>query len=359
MDYRISRRELKKFRRFLEYSGDGKKLLLYHNDPDGICSAVMFLRFFPGFQALPRRGPMISSGFLDELIRKNPGIVIFMDIPVDQESAKIRKLQKETGCKVMIIDHHIYEKNLDSGNILHLNPRFRKKKAYIPASAMIYTILMELGHDVRKLCWMAAMGVIGDYGFVGCEGLIEECGSEYPYLLRGHPLDSKLGIGADMISYAVIMKGLEGAAESLKILMGSLGYEDFAGNRKLRKWKSEMERELDFSIKEAEKESFPELGLDIYRIKTRFNIASLVATRFSEKSPGSVIMVRKKLRDGWKVCMRNQSGRINLGRIAKRCVRGIGSGGGHEKAAGALTTDWDRFRERFVSALRKSVKTGD
>lgn len=112
-----------------------------------------------------------------------------------------------------------------------------------------------------------------------------------------------------------------------------------------------MEREFDFIVMEARKEEYPEKGVIIYLIKTRFNITSLVATHFSESYPDMIIIVRKQTGDMWKLCLRNQSGRVNLGKIAKKAVNGIGSGGGHEKAAGVLTTDWEKFKKKFISSL--------
>jgi len=349
MIYKINDKEMEKFSDFL--SVRGKKILLYHNDPDGVCSAALILKFFPDFETIPRKGPALNDDFINELIGKKPSLVMFTDIPVDQEEKMVKKLKKETGCMIMIIDHHIYEKNLDSKEILHMNPRFKDKKAYIPTTCMLYRILEKMDKDVKSHSWIAAMGVIGDYAFEDCKELLDECEKEYPYLLKKHPLDSKLSKGADMISYAVIMRGFKGAGEALKVLMKSLDYEEFSKNKKLLKWKVEMEREFDFILMEARKEEYPEKGVMIYLIKTRFNITSLVATHFSESFPDMIIIVRKQTGDMWKLCLRNQSGRVNLGKVAKKAVKGIGSGGGHEKAAGVLTTDWEKFKKRFISYL--------
>ena len=87
MIFKITGTELKKFKEFL--GTEGKKLLLYHNDPDGIASAMLLLKFFPDFETIPRKGPMISNDFINELVKKKPELVIFMDLPVDQESGKI------------------------------------------------------------------------------------------------------------------------------------------------------------------------------------------------------------------------------------------------------------------------------
>jgi single-stranded DNA-specific DHH superfamily exonuclease len=352
MGYKTSKIELERFKDFL--STEGSKILLYHNDPDGICSARLLLKFFPGFEKIPRTGPMISDEFLDVLIKKKPKLVFFMDLPVDQEKKRINKMQKETGCRIIILDHHIYENNLDSRDILHINPRFKQKGSYIPSACMIYRILERTGFDVKELCWVAVMGVIGDYVVKDCMDLLEECKNEYPYLLKETPLESKLAEGAGMISYAVIMKGSKGAGEALKVLMKSIDYKEFADDKKLIKWKEEMEREFDFVLKDAEKEEHKKMGLIIYTIKTRFSITSMIATHFSEKHEDKIIIVKRESKNGWKLCLRDQSGRTNLGEIVKKCVKGIGSGGGHERAAGVMTTDWEKFKERFTSSIKAS-----
>lgn len=351
MGFTISKKDLKTFKGFMNL--DGKKVLLYHNDPDGISSATLLLKFFPDMESIPKPGPRMDDEFLEEMIKKKPKLVIFADMSGDQEWEKIKVLQK-AGCKTMIIDHHIYEKNLNSKDILHINPRFKEKGAYIPTAYMIYKILEDSGFDVKEHCWIAAMGVIGDYGFQDCKDFLDMCRKEYPYLLREHPLESKLGKGADLITYAVIMKGLRGAGESLKILMDSMDYGEFANNEKLQRWGEEMEREFEFIIKDAEREECPDKDIIIFKIKSRFNISSAVATHFGEKYPGKIVVVRKDKNGGVKLCFRNQNGRVNLGDVVKKCTSGIGSGGGHEKAAGAFVTDWEKFKKRFIASVSKS-----
>jgi single-stranded DNA-specific DHH superfamily exonuclease len=349
MGFTINNRDLERFSGFL--GKDGGKILLYHNDSDGVSSAAMFLKLIKGFEAIPRAGPTMSDDFADELAKKEPGLVVFLDIPADQEGKKIKRLQKRTGCKIIIVDHHIYEKNLNSDDILHLNPRFKRRDAYISCAHIVYVILQRMGLDVKELCWIAAMGVIGDYAFDESKDFLDDCRMEYPYLLEKHPLESRLGSGANMINYAASIKGLRGTAEALKILVKSSDHQEFMVNKKLLRWKEEMERELDSVVRDAKKEEYDEIGLLIFNIKTRFGITSTVATLFSEKYPDSVIIVRKEMKHGWKLCLRNQSGRVNLDGIVKKCIKGIGSGGGHERAAGVVTTDWERFKKRFVSSL--------
>jgi single-stranded DNA-specific DHH superfamily exonuclease len=96
-----------------------------------------------------------------------------------------------------------------------------------------------------------------------------------------------------------------------------------------------------------------EAGLIAYELKSVLNIVSVISTILAQQNPEEIIIIRKKTPKGeWKMSIRSQTGRANVGRLTKNCVKGIGSGGGHEKAAGALITDWEKFKERFLAGLR-------
>ena len=70
--------------------------------------------------------------------------------------------------------------------------------------------------------------------------------------------------------------------------------------------------------------------------------------------PSFVVMIRKKSGDVWKLSLRCQSGNVNLNEVVKKSAKGLGSGGGHVKAAGAVVTDYKKFLQKLISNL--SVK---
>jgi single-stranded DNA-specific DHH superfamily exonuclease len=337
--------------------GSGKGLLLYHGDADGACSAALFLRFFKGFDYSPRKGPVMGSDFVKLVLEKRPGLLVFLDLPVDQEQRKLERFLREIpGLRIVIIDHHIYERDMGSERVLHINPRFVKGDAYIPAACMAYRILEFLGMEVRPLIWIAAMGVIGDYGWEGCPDLIGECRGEYPYLLEGEPPKSRLGEGADIIAAATTLKGLSGISECLKALIASEGFEDFESVSRLRDWKRELDDEFHMILEDFEKKKqlFEGEGLIVYEVKSGLSLTSMAATHIGGKFPDNIVAIRKASGDAWKVSVRGQNTGLNLGSIVKRCVKGIGSGGGHERAAAALVRDWETFLKRLRRELIKS-----
>jgi single-stranded DNA-specific DHH superfamily exonuclease len=359
---------LKKIKALLDIKE--RKFLFYHRDADGVASAALVMKFFSDFIPVPRRGPAMESGFVESVIKNKPDLVFFVDMPVDQEWKKISLLKKGLpDMKILVIDHHIPEKNLSSRNVVHFNPRFRQD-VYLPASFLVYKILERLGEGVGKYVWIACIGVIGDYGFDECKELLKECRKAYPELLASDPFRSKLGLGVELVSAAITLKGLAGAERALEVMLRSETCEEFLRSSELRRWKVVVDKELDKILKRFEQEEkkvkkggeskqvdvFSGLNLIFYVMKTKLSMTSPVSSMIAIKNPRKTIVIAKKSGDEWKLSLRNQTGKINLNRIVKRCVKGIGSGGGHVKAAGALVNDFEEFRKRFVTELGKSSK---
>jgi single-stranded DNA-specific DHH superfamily exonuclease len=332
-------------------SAEGKKVLLYHNDADGISSAALFLEFFRGFELIPRRGPELGDEFIGQLIGKDPSLLVSLDMGIEQDPNLDVLMKKLPGLRVVIIDHHIPARDMNSERAMHINPRFFGD-VYISTSYIVYRILGAMGRDVLPLVWIAAIGAVGDYDLRDSRDLLEECMLRYPESLKGNPLTSRIGHAADAIQSAVTARGFRGANTVLKLLMVSEDYRDFLNSKTLKSWTREVREETRKAIRKAEKgrQEFPG-GLLVYTLESEMNLGSPVATHFSEKEPGKTIIVRNHVEDGWKMSLRSQSGRVNVGKLASEATKGIGSGGGHKKAAGAMVTDWDKFLKRFLGGM--------
>ena len=350
--------EFEKVRRFLQVGEDSPKkgMLLYHSDADGVCSAALLLRSFKGFEHVPRKGPAMREDIVETILDKKPGLLVFLDMAAEQEREKLELFLRELPeLRIIIIDHHIAECNMDSEKVVHLNPRFLEKGVYMPAACVVYRLLEGLGKDVKPLVWVAAMGVIGDYGWEGCPELIEECRKEYPFLLEGEDImKTRLAVGADMVASAATVKGLKGIGECLKDLLAAHGFEDFESSKRLQEWKKVFDDEFNEIVEDFGKnhEHFKEEGLRVYKIESRLNLTSILSTSMGTRFSEDVVLIRKQEGERWKVSMRNQSGRVNLGEVVKEAVKGIGSGGGHEKAAAALVSDWGLFLKRIRERLK-------
>ncbi|RLJ06477.1 MAG: hypothetical protein DRP18_00685 [Candidatus Aenigmatarchaeota archaeon] len=336
----------------------GKKIVFYHGDTDGICSAALILKFFPGFESIPLHGPHIDRKLFREIIKKRPDLLLFVDIPIDQEWEKLKKIkEKLTKIKILIIDHHILLKNLNSRNIIHINPRFYKD-VYISASYVVYRLLELMGKPVKNFIWIAVTGAIGDYDLSSSYDIIKECDERFPGLVGKNPLKGKLGYISEIMYSAVSLNDLKGAEKVLKILLKAKTYKDFLNSRSIKTWHRKVKEEIRRVVKYAERhaEEYPELKLKIYTIKTRMNLVSTISTIFGERYPDCLVVVNKKTDKEWKVSFRNQSGTINTGEIAKKCSKGIGMGGGHKKAAGCIVKDWEKFKKKLLKEVKLILK---
>jgi single-stranded DNA-specific DHH superfamily exonuclease len=355
----MGKAKIEKLLSWLEQKNSGSKLLFYHQDADGVCSAALLLKFFQGFKYYAREGPRTEDRFIDWAVTRQPDLMVFLDIPVDQEWGQIEEIRKRVpGAKIAVIDHHIPEKDVNGSGVIHINPRFDCPNAYIPTAYMMYEMLGEMGKDARPCMWMAAIGVIGDYALEDCSGFLKECGRAFPGLLDGKDVfATKLGKAAELVSSSITLKGLRGAGYSLQRLVKAKSFPEFFSDPELERWHKTVRGEIDRLVGAFPKSHrrFDEARLIDYEIDSPLNIVSVIASVLSEENPDMVVMVRKRSDSGWKVSLRNQRLPLNVGELVKKAVDGVGIGGGHERAAGALIREKDGIGE-FTEKLVKNVK---
>lgn len=344
---------IEKIREFL--SVEGKKVLVFDRDCDGICSAVLLSRIFPGFDAIAKREPKVSDEFLKTLIRKKAGLYVFLDMAADHGRRNLKKLKKALpNARIVIIDHHVPERNLNSRDIIHINPLFFWD-VYIPTSYLVYRIMEKIDKKIRDFVWIPAMGCIADYAFRDVNDIYKECEKQYPGLIGKDPKRSRLKRGVEFIESIIMVKDLQGAEKSFEYLLNLKEYSDLLKIKELGKYWKVVKREYDKVLEEAkkDKEYIENIDLMMIEIKTNYKLSSAVSTYFSEKYPDRVIIVRRKTSERWSMSIRNGSGRVDVGTVAKKASKGIGSGGGHKKAAGARINDWEKFRKRVIRELEK------
>ena len=327
-----------------------KRLVVYHLDTDGTTSAALLLKFFPS-ASLALDSPELDADTLKAIEAKGPELIIFLDLAIEQDWKAVKRLEKTS--RMLIIDHHLFERDLSSEKTLYINPRLERREAYLSASYLVYRLLKEMGKPVEGYTWISAIGVVGDYAFEEGRDVLEEVRSEDPTLLQGHPLRSRIGEAGRLISSAITAAGEGGGEKAVKRLLKAETFQEFEGEKELQKWKRRIDQEIGGIVEGFEKkgEFHPEKRLAVLETKSRYPVSSAVSTALAEKHPDLTIIIRRKDEEGFKLSLRNQSGKVNLDRLVKKACRGIGRGGGHEKAAGAWVTDWEKFRERFLKLL--------
>ncbi|HLD77510.1 MAG TPA: DHHA1 domain-containing protein [archaeon] len=320
-------------------------VLCYHRDADGTTSAAQLLKAFPGFEPHALESPALDPGVRKIILEKKPGLVVFVDLAIDQDAKALAQLRKATGARLLLIDHHPIVKDLNSRAVLHFNSHFRTQ-AYLPASYLVWQLLARMRKPASP--WIAAIGTYADYGSKECPDVIRAAARS------GASWDDVVA-GAELVTSAITAKGNDGAKHALKALTTAKSYGEFARDEKLQQWRTAVNAELEKILSAAERT--PAIGgLRIVTLTSKFNLVSLVSTILSERHPEEALIVRKKGEKGWKLSLRNQAGRVDVGALARKATRGIGRGGGHAKAAGALVSDWDLFEKRFRAQLAKHRK---
>jgi single-stranded DNA-specific DHH superfamily exonuclease len=325
----------------------GKRLLFYHQDADGVCSAALMLKFFD-FEPYVREGPHLEQEFIKFIVQKQPNLVLFLDLSIDQEADCYKHIEQALpDTKFLIIDHHLPDANLNSPQTLHINPMF-DQTTYLPTSWIVYQILSNLKKPAN--IWIAAIGIVGDYAFKECADFLKKCSKSFPKI--------SFERGAELISAAITMKGTKGAKYALSVLIDSKKPDDFLSNNQLLKWHTDMESEINRILSDFEKnkEVLPDLKLIIYELKSKYNITSIISSVATKINPGMIILIRKETENGWKISMRVPEW-ANAADLVKKAVVGIGIGGGHKRAAGGFVENWDEFKKRLITELKILLQT--
>lgn len=312
-----------------------KPTIIFHKDSDGVCSAALMHHYTSG-NAFPNDGPGIdiTENLLD--IIKDSEDVIFVDLPVDQ----LDILDKLKGKNVFILDHHPPEKDLTTGSIIHVNPRFEDREVYLPASYLTWKLVKN---EVKDMAWKAAVGVVGDHGVEDCKDLMDRVEKERPSLLPEDRYiykevkESRLGMISDMIEASKVVRGVRGIRESFRVIRDTADPEGVLKTRLVdyyHKSRKRIEQERNSFEKHAE--YFPGTDAYLYGIKSRSSLVSDISTLVADEKKDSIIIIYQKESYGMKLSARCQSDRVDVSEILKDAVGKNGKAGGHPQAAGGF-----------------------
>ncbi len=335
--------------------------VITHTDTDGICSAGILLKALKKITKKDIEIKLASASILrtKKFYENLPisDLIIFTDLPIDQ-SWDIA--DKEIGNKkIIIIDHHIPLRNLNSSKIIHINPMF-DRDIYIPASKIVFDIFSDIV-DIKKYDWMAAVGILGDMGMADSKVFLKNIFKKYNFESKKKDMRDTLFTKVDeLIGSAMICKGEEGAMRSLKIVENSERYEDILENEELNSYRKKVENYLEELKNEFEKtaEYFKEIDTIMFETSPKYNIGSVLATVVSRKILDKTIIILNKRSKTVNLNFRRQDGKVDVKELAEFATQGIGKGGGHKKAAGGTISidKIDEFKIRVMSWLMSKDK---
>ncbi|MGC9311003.1 MAG: DHH family phosphoesterase [Candidatus Aenigmatarchaeota archaeon] len=307
--------------------------LFSHLDADGICSLAILTSF------LRKRG-LISTGlppdfFLTDVppsrIDTAP-VMVFTDMSSD---TILEYLNRDT----LVIDHHIFAKRPACA---FYNPRETDPTAYIPASYLVYEVTSEI-ENMEDLKWVAAVGVLGDKGEENSE-ICRKFVGQFSNV-------GELNRVAEYICSVNLVEGNTGNAKMLEALVMAKSAQEIIDNPYFRYCYNDVQNEIAAAGKKVESEG-------IFRfvdVNSRYNVKSIIAAQLLDKEPGIVVVAYSNSDEFSKMSLRTNTD-VNLGEIARKAANAVGgTGGGHEKAAGAkIPKDkFGYFKEELMLAAEK------
>ncbi|MEM7819595.1 MAG: DHHA1 domain-containing protein [Candidatus Aenigmatarchaeota archaeon] len=331
-------------------------VIIFNNDADGICACALINKFL---EKTGRKRPYIISQPMPmdkNLIRRIqttiPNKIIFLDLAVDQQQSILKKLGGI--CDILIIDHHQVYKNLSKKNVVHYNPRFKNKNIYQSTSYLVYKICSKI-INMSEYLWIAAIGIVADYNLNDSKDLVNEIKNKYSIKKLEKSIFSQW---SDMI-YAVRATKYLSCEQIVYIIENVKNFENLSSIENYDKMLDAYQKisnETMSILSDIERNHETIGNIIFYNIKSKYNLSSQISTKLSEKYPDKLIITYEKNKNKIKVSARNQSNKIDAGKVLKLATKGLkASGGGHEAAAGAtlLSKDWEKFKENLIKIVNK------
>lgn len=337
---------------------EGKTFIIYHFDVDGFCSAVITWHSLELLGIKPLLTPSVPgipvmTRKLKKFIQmKNPRNVIFVDMPIDEEPKNLVGMQEN----IIILDHHLIHRDLNSENVLHINTNFFTK-TYYPASKLVYDLFSQVV-DIKDLDWVAAVGIIADNGGNSWKGFLNEIYKKYPDLKKGEIYDFDCPIGeiGKAVNSARILLKRGGASKILRKLFYLKSPQE-ALNSDFFKLKYKVaQKRIESLMNRFERNAKKENDFWHY-YTTSGEVKSNVATILSQKYPDKTIMIYSKdIKNNYYLfTLRRHDKKVDLPSAIKKSIKDLkGSrGGGHITAAGGFIKKdgWRVFFERIRKLL--------
>ena len=324
---------LENARDFLKHKG--KTAVVYDTDGDGLGAAVIIAKTI---KRLSKRYPKMFprdhglSLITERLVRriKKFDNIIFLDIAADENTKTVLTIAKKS--RIMVVDHHQVQKNLNKYGILHINPIFWEKK--IPASQYCTSkIAYDICIDVidENFDWLAGIGMINDKAEKTWKIFLEMIYKRYNIAPKEFELINNIITSPYMFSenkdMDVSYKACLESSTPMDILKSRSAY-----TRKLRKYHDVVEKEILSVMKSWKKNAdvVENKKLILLELKTKFSISSVISTKISFEKPHYTVIVARIGGKHVSASLRRQDKKVDCGKLAKKLTSNIknSSGGG-------------------------------
>lgn len=327
--------------KFLKEELDTAKnpLFLFDDDPDGLCSFLLFYRMNQeGHGTVVKTIPKLTTSFLRKVQEYNPDKVFILDIPiVEQEFIDAVKRP------VFWIDHH---QPLERQKVHYFNPRLTQPEIYIPTTRLAY----QVSQNPEDL-WLAMVGCLGDYHLPDFQN---EFIKKYPDLLKkDSDIDKAIylePIGKLTRIFSFLLKGKTSEVNKcIKILTRvrspyEILNQQTSQGKYLYKRFENVDNRYQVLLEKAKKISSKGKIFLFNYTEQSWSFTSELANELLHLHPNKIIIIARKKSGEMKCSLRSK--KTPLPQIIEKALLGIeGYGGGHEFACGGniKEEDWQQF----------------
>jgi single-stranded DNA-specific DHH superfamily exonuclease len=282
-------------------------------------------------------------------------ILIVLDIGIDSAPHTLREYCAFDKC--LVIDHHTMYKDLNSEDTVFLKAQFFTKKD--PSSYVTSKFAFDLFSkvtDVKKLDWVACVGIIGDMSLKNWKPFVKKTIQKRKISL------TQLYEAEDLIA-AVEALADEDLGKLFKAFYKAKRLQDVLKSG-LTKYLKRFRKEKAVIVEgfDDKSEKFPELELFIYCIKNKQeNLKSYVINEISLMHPNKTVILMQDL-GGNRVRFsgRRQDFKVKINQLLVNATKNIpeSTAGGHiPAAAGSIPKKYlKKFRANLLRILKKKYK---
>ncbi len=344
------------------------RIAIFHDtDPDGITSAALMKKAFDKLKLnvayvnwLDRSNNEHDEKIIKELKQSGVNYVFFADLTFYLIEGRLENFS-QLG-KVIIFDHHPYEGDLNSENIIFILPNLFQEgigPTRYNTSKLVYDFFSRIT-DMSDFDWICAVGIIADYAFEAWPEYLDMCFKKYGDERKPYIYDTKLGELAKLLSYGNSI-GREYLVESYKSLLISKSPDEMKEHlpQEFKKVGEDILSIVGHYKRDADIDE--DLELIFYKIDSKYGVASQVSSSLSQnyEPRKTVIVIQEIEKDPYiHVSARRQDWKIDCGKLLRESCIGIkdAHGGGHIPAAGA-GIPVEHFTE-FEDNLFVNLKSG-
>lgn len=314
--------------------------IVTHTDVDGLVSGIFLQKILESRDIKINFIEFLNygAGVLKDLSeRKEYDKLFFTDWNADNYEEDLNLL-REKG-EVFIVDHHPLNENLKN------KEGIIKTESKYCSSHTLFDLAKNY-FDTKSWEWLVCSAIIMDYTF-NDDKVFEFLKSVYPEIEKEKIFESVPGLIGKKIDNALIYYKPNFRKVYDLVLKGDLN--------SLTEASVEVEEEIRKTEKKylEEAEYFPDKKFYFGYLNPKFGMVSTVISKISHQNPDKIfIMVADSSSEDFvKLSSRAQSGKVDLGKLLKKCVEGFedASAGGHIQAAAAT------FPKKYLEEFKKRI----